>query len=94
MNIYPREVEEVLYTHPKVSVCAVVGIKDNDGNEIPIAYVELKENETATELELKTFLKQNVAIFKQPRKIYFLDSLPKNSTGKILKREFREMTME
>jgi long-chain acyl-CoA synthetase len=90
MNIYPREIEEVLYTHSKVNACAIIGIKDKEGNEVPIAYIELKENETATEAEIKDFLKPNLAIFKQPRKVIFVEKLPRNATGKILKRELRD----
>lgn len=94
MNIYPREIEEIIYTHPKVNACAVIGIKDKDENEVPVAYVELKENETATEAEYKEFLKPQLATFKQPRKVYFIEKLPRNATGKILKRELREQLME
>jgi len=90
MNIYPREIEEVIYTHPKVNACAVVGLKDIEANETPMAYVELKENETATEAEIKDFLKNLLAPFKQPRKIFVVEKLPRNATGKILKRELRD----
>lgn len=91
MNIYPREIEEVLYTHQKVNACAVIGIKDETENEIPIAYVELKEEETATEAEFKEFLKPQLAVFKTPRKIIITEKLPRNATGKILKRELRDV---
>lgn len=91
MNIYPREIEEILYTQEKVNACAVIGIKDKDDNEIPIAYVELKEDETATETEFKDFLKPSLAAFKMPRKVVFIEKLPRNATGKILKRELRDV---
>jgi long-chain acyl-CoA synthetase len=91
MNIYPREIEEFIYTHEKVNACAVVGLKDIEENETPIAYIELKDGESATEREFKEFLKPLLAPFKQPRKIYFLDKLPRNATGKILKRELRDL---
>ncbi|HMT02697.1 MAG TPA: long-chain-fatty-acid--CoA ligase [Burkholderiales bacterium] len=91
MNIYPREVEEVLYTHNSINACAVIGVKDKEETEIPVAYIELKENEKATEQELKDFLKPHLATFKIPRKIYFMEKLPKNATGKILKRELRDL---
>lgn len=91
MNIYPREIEEFIYTYEKVNACAVVGLKDIEENETPIAYIELKEGEVATEREFKEFLKPLLAPFKQPRKIYFLDKLPRNATGKILKRELRNL---
>lgn len=91
MNIYPREIEELIYTNDKVNACAVVGLKDSEANETPIAYIELKEDVTATEAEIKEFLRPHLAPFKQPRKIVFIDNLPRNATGKILKRELREM---
>ena len=91
MNIYPREIEEIFYTHEKINACAVVGIKDKEDNEIPVLYVELKNGETADETEMKDFVKTKLAIFKQPRKVYFMDLLPRNATGKILKRELRDI---
>lgn len=91
MNIYPREIEEFLYTHEKVQACAVIGIKDIEENETPVAYIEPKEGVEVTEKEIKDFLKPLLAPFKQPRKIYFMDKLPRNATGKILKRELREL---
>ncbi|HLX53234.1 MAG TPA: long-chain-fatty-acid--CoA ligase, partial [Aquella sp.] len=93
MNIYPREIEEILYTHEKVNACAVIGIKDKEDNEVPVAYIELKENETAVESEIKDFLKTQLATFKQPRKIFFVEKLPRNATGKILKRELRDQIL-
>lgn len=90
MNIYPREIEEILYTHEKVNACAVIGLKDSDASEFPVAYIELKEEINATEAEFKDYLKPRLATFKQPRKIIFIDKLPRNATGKILKRELRD----
>jgi long-chain acyl-CoA synthetase len=94
MNIYPREIEEILYTQEKVNACAVIGIKDKEDNEVPVAYIELKENETATEAEFKEFLKPHLATFKQPRKVLFVEKLPRNATGKILKRELRDQILK
>jgi long-chain acyl-CoA synthetase len=90
MNIYPREIEEVLYTNVKVEACAVVGMTDPESGEIPVAFIELKEDIQATETEMKDFLKPQLANFKMPRKIVFTQNLPRNATGKILKRELRE----
>ena len=91
INIYPREIEEVLYLHNSVKAAAVVGIKDENSGEIPIAYIELdEEQEAVTEHELKVYLKQNLANFKIPKHIYFLAELPKNATGKVLKRVLKE----
>lgn len=91
MNIYPREIEEIIYTNEKVNACAVIGIRDSEANETPVAYVELKEDVTATESELKDYIRPHLAPFKQPRKIVFIEKLPRNATGKILKRELREL---
>lgn len=91
MNIYPREIEEIIYTNEKVNACAVIGIRDNDANETPVAYIELKDDVTATEAELKDYIRPHLAPFKQPRKIIFIEKLPRNATGKILKRELREL---
>lgn len=93
MNIYPREIEEILYTNSKVNACAVIGVKDKEANEVPVAYIELKENETATESDIKEFLKPHLAIFKQPRRVMFVEKLPRNATGKILKRELRDQIL-
>lgn len=94
MNIYPREIEELLYTHEKINACAVIGEKDEAANETPIAYVELKEDQTATENEIKNFIKPSLAAFKMPRKIIFMEKLPRNATGKILKRELRDLNKQ
>lgn len=93
-NIYPREIEEVLYNHPKVKECAVVGIKDAQKGEIPKAYISLKAGEKATEKEMKDYLKEKIANYKLPRYIQFLDDLPKTPTGKILKKDLREMAQK
>lgn len=91
INIYPREIEELLYFHEKVNACAVIGAKDKDDNEIPMVYIELKDDVMADENEIKEFLHPNLAAFKMPRKVFFVKKLPRNATGKILKRELREM---
>ncbi len=90
LNVYPREIEEVLYLHPKVAEAAVVGIKDKLKGEVPIGYVALKVGEQVTERELISFLREKLASYKLPRTIEFRDSLPKTSTGKILKRALRK----
>jgi long-chain acyl-CoA synthetase len=94
MNIYPREIEEVIYTNFKVNACAVIGIQDNDAGEIPIAFVELREKEECTESELKDFIRPHLATFKLPRRIFFEKELPRNATKKILKRELRLIYQE
>jgi long-chain acyl-CoA synthetase len=86
-NVYPREVEEVLYEHPAVQEAAVIGVEDEKMGEEVGAAVMLKKGEEVSEDELKEFVKEQVANYKYPRKIWFTDELPKGPTGKILKRE-------
>jgi long-chain acyl-CoA synthetase len=86
-NVYPREVEEVLYEHPAVREAAVVGVPDEALGEEVGAAVVLCRGESLTADELKAYVKEQVAAYKYPRKIWFIDELPKGPTGKILKRE-------
>ncbi|MCS7265958.1 MAG: long-chain fatty acid--CoA ligase [Armatimonadetes bacterium] len=84
-NVYPREVEEVLYQHPKVLEAAVVGVKHPLRGEMVKAFVVLKEGEQATETELISFCRERLASYKVPREITFVKELPKTPAGKILK---------
>jgi long-chain acyl-CoA synthetase len=86
-NVYPREIEEVLYEHPAVSEAAVIGIPDDSKGEEVGAAVVLAEGEEVDADELREYVKERVANYKYPRKIWFPDELPKGPTGKILKRE-------
>ncbi|MHA6631541.1 long-chain-fatty-acid--CoA ligase [Pseudonocardia sichuanensis] len=86
-NIYPREVEEVLYEHPDVAEVAVIGIPHPDLGEEVGAAVALRAGATVSETELRDFVKGQVAPYKYPRVVWFVDALPKGPTGKILKRE-------
>ncbi|MCL6639216.1 MAG: long-chain fatty acid--CoA ligase [Firmicutes bacterium] len=88
-NVYPREVEEAIYQHPKVMEAAVLGVSDPVRGEVPKAFVRLKENEEMTDQELIDFLKQRMASYKVPRNIDFVAELPKSPTGKILKRKLQ-----
>ncbi len=90
VNIYPREIEEVCLKFPGIKECAVVGKKDENAGEIPVAFVELEEESDVDELKLKKFLKNHLANYKLPKHIYFVENLPKNATGKVLKRKLRE----
>lgn len=90
MNVYPREVEEVLYEFPKVKEAAVVGEEDRLRGECVKAFVVLKEGEECSTQELRRFLKNKLAVYKLPRIIAFVPSLPKNSSGKILRRMLKE----
>lgn len=87
LNVYPRQIEEVLYEHPAVQECAVIGVPHPDLGEEVKAVLFLKANHTTTENEIKSFCKERMAAFKYPRIVEILsEELPKSATGKILKR--------
>jgi long-chain acyl-CoA synthetase len=86
-NVYPREIEEVLYEHPAIQEAAVVGVPHDELGEEVGAAVVLKQGESLDADELKSYVKEQVAAYKYPRKVWFVDELPKGPTGKILKRE-------
>jgi long-chain acyl-CoA synthetase len=90
-NVYPREIEEVLMTHPAVSLCAVIGVPDEKFGEEVKACVVVKTDANLTVEELRDWCRERIAANKYPRLIEFYESLPLNATGKILKRELREM---
>jgi long-chain acyl-CoA synthetase len=89
-NVYPREVEETLFRHPAVAEAAVVQYPDPYQGESVLAYVVLKQGQTATEQEIIDFCRNEIAVFKCPRKVVFVPDLPKNMTGKVLRRELRD----
>ena len=89
-NIYPREVEDALYEHPAVAEAAVIGIPDEKFGETVKAVVVLKEGAEATGDELVAFCRERLAGYKQPRSVDFITELPRNPSGKVLKRELRE----
>jgi long-chain acyl-CoA synthetase len=86
-NVYPREIEEVLYEHPAIQEAAVIGVPHDELGEEVGAAIVLKEGEELDSDEVKSYVKEQVAAYKYPRKVWFLDELPKGPTGKILKRE-------
>jgi len=86
-NVYPREIEEVLYEHPAVQEAAVVAVPDEALGEEVGAAVVLCEGASADADEIRAYVKEQVAAYKYPRKLWFMDELPKGPTGKILKRE-------
>jgi long-chain acyl-CoA synthetase len=86
-NVYPREIEEVLYEHPAVMEAAVIAVPDDTLGEEVGAAIAFKPGESATKEEIQNFAKEQVAAYKYPRHIWFVDELPKTATGKILKRQ-------
>ncbi|MGZ6248176.1 MAG: class I adenylate-forming enzyme family protein [Syntrophales bacterium] len=89
-NVYPREVEEVLYTRSEVEGCAVVGLPDKEWGERVTAFIALRPGQKVVPEELKTFLKTRLSPFKVPKEYIIMSELPKSPTGKILKRELRK----
>ncbi|MGH8599704.1 MAG: class I adenylate-forming enzyme family protein, partial [Burkholderiales bacterium] len=89
-NIYPREIEEVLLAHPRVAEASVVGRSDPEWGETVIAFVVARPGEQLTAADLDALCLQRVARFKRPRDYRFVDALPKNNYGKVLKTELRQ----
>lgn len=89
-NVYPREIEEVIFEHPAIQQCAVVGKPDIDVGEAPIAFVELKKGENATRDEILEFTNSKIARYKKLRDVIFLEQIPVSAAGKVLKKELRE----
>ncbi len=88
-NIYPKEVEEVLYSHPDILDAAVVGVPDPEWGESVKAYIVLKPGKQLTEAQVIDFCKKNIASYKKPREVEFIDTLPRNASGKVLKTVLR-----
>jgi long-chain acyl-CoA synthetase len=93
-NIYPREVDEVLYQHPKVKDAATVGLPDQLYGEEVKSFIVLREGEQATELEIIQFCRERLADFKCPKSVEFVVDIPKGPTGKLLKRELTTVMRE
>ena len=92
INIYPKEIEQIIDNFPGVKASAVIGIPDEHSGEIPVAYIELEDEadkERFDTMTLKRYLREHLANYKVPRHIHIIDELPKNATGKVLKRELK-----
>ena len=89
-NIYPREIEEVLLRHPAISEVSVVGAADPDWGEKVVAFVVTAADQPVDSTELDRFCLQHIARFKRPKVYHFIDALPKNNYGKVLKTELRK----
>ncbi len=90
-KVWPREVEEVLYEHPKVKEAAVIGVPDERRGETVKAFIVLQPGATATADEIRAFCKEKMAVYKVPTEVQFVETLPKSAVGKVLRRELREM---
>jgi len=90
LNVYPREIEEVLYKHPQIKDAAVIGVDNKLRGEIVVAYIVLKDGEEVQHKEVLGWLKERLAAYKIPKRIEVLDDLPRNNAGKILKRKLKE----
>ena len=89
-NIYPAEIEEVLFSHPKILECAVIGVHDEEWGESVKAIVVCKQGESMTGEEVVEYCKQHLASYKKPKSVDFMDALPRNPAGKVLKTVLRE----
>jgi len=94
INVYPREVEEIIYQFPGVKEASVIGVPDARKGEQPLAYVVANEGAQVEEKALLQFLRSKLADYKAPRRVVFLPALPRNATGKILKTTLRDLAME
>jgi len=92
-NVYPREIEEVIYQYPGVKEAAVIGVPDARRGEQPLAFVSPNEGVTINERELIQFIREKMADYKVPRRVVFVPDLPRNATGKILKTTLREQNL-
>jgi len=90
VNVYPREIEEVLYRHPAVSEASVIGLPDEHWGEVVKAVVVLRNDAAATATEIIEFCGKNLAGYKKPKSVDFWEELPKSPQGKILKKEIRK----
>jgi long-chain acyl-CoA synthetase len=93
-NIYPRDIDEVLYEHPRIQEACAVGVPDAYRGETVKAFIVIKPGETLTEEEVIAHCRQKLAAYKVPKRVEFVDELPKSTVGKVLRRKLREMELE
>jgi fatty-acyl-CoA synthase len=93
-NVYPREIEEFLYSHPKVQDVQVIGVPDEKYGEEIMAWVKLREGQTATADEIRDYCRDRIAHYKIPRHVRFVDAFPMTVTGKVQKFLMREESVK
>jgi fatty-acyl-CoA synthase len=93
-NVFPKEVEDLLARHEAVSEAAALGVEDRDFGQRLRAFVVVERGSEVSEDDLKNYVKKNLARYKVPREIVFMEELPRNATGKVLKRELKEYDTE
>jgi long-chain acyl-CoA synthetase len=89
-NVYPNEIEDYVSQHPSVVECGVIGINDSNRGESIRLFV-VRDSDTLTEVDIITFCKKGLTVYKVPKKVVFIDEIPKNNVGKILRRKLREL---
>ena len=90
MNVYPREVEEVLHQHPKVVEAAVIGVPSKVRDEAVRAYIVVEKGQELTKAEILEYCRDRLSKFKIPKQIHFVEALPKSAMGKVLKRVLKD----
>jgi len=90
-NIYPMEIDDILFDHPKILEACAVGVPDSYRGETVKVFIVLKDGETMTEQEVIAYCKERMAAYKVPKMVAFIDELPKSAVGKILRRTLKEM---
>jgi long-chain acyl-CoA synthetase len=88
-KVWPREVEDVLFRHPALAEASVVGAPDSYRGETTVAYVVLRKGASASEAEVIAYCREQLAVYKAPRRVVFVEEIPKTLTGKALRRELR-----
>ena len=89
-NVYPNEIEEVIMQHPDILECGVIGVPSDSSGEVPKVFA-VRKNSQLTEQALLNYAKENLTGYKRPRKVEFVDSLPKSAVGKVLRKELRAL---